>query len=220
MKKIIIFDMDGTIVNTKQDITNTINFVRKSKSLDPLPEDVIVNAINNIRNDRLSKVFYGTETFLPEDKHLFQSHYLKECTKTSFLYNGILESLEKLKSKGCSLSIATNAYTIFAEKILSDMKIDYLFDHIIGACKVNNPKPNPDMLKLILDLYEYEQLNDPKPIMIGDSHTDIEAGKNAAMNTVFVKWGFGNQNGNEDISIDEPINLHNVYSLFEINLST
>jgi phosphoglycolate phosphatase len=120
------------------------------------------------------------------------------------------KTLETLKNDNFNLSVATNAQTKFAEKILSCQKIDHFFDFIIGACKVDKPKPEPDMLNLILNLYNYDDKNDYTPIMVGDTHTDIEAGKNAGLKTVFVKWGFGTAIGNEDIVLKEPIELSKI----------
>jgi phosphoglycolate phosphatase len=199
---LVIFDMDGTLVDTRADITISINYVRKTKNLPPLTEEEVIKIIN-FKREELAKQLYHTETYLPEDRAIFEEHYKQQCSKNVRPYEGIVDLLDFLKSSGVKLSVATNAPTKFGERILSAAKIDHYFDHIVGSCKVKNAKPEPDMIYLIQDFYSDKNLN--KNFLVGDNHTDINAAKNANIPSIFVKWGYGSFDGvTPDFTAETP----------------
>jgi len=189
MQKIVIFDMDGTLIDSKKDITISINFVRqKHYSLAPLSEEFVVEAINmDVRN--LPKLFYETEVYAQKDRELFEEHYEKQCVLNVYLYEGIKEMLLALKKADVKLSVATNAPTKFAKEMLTHLEVDTLFDVIIGADKVSASKPDPQMLNNILHFYNYDAKVD-KAWMVGDNSKDIQSASNAKIDSLFALWGF------------------------------
>lgn len=202
MKKIVIFDMDGTLIDSKKDITISINYVRDVKyNLAPLKEDFIVESINKeIRN--LPKLFYNTEIYEDGARDIFEEHYATQCTKNSFLYDGIVDMLETLKSNDIKMSVATNAPTQFAEIMLDNVNAHNYFDKIIGADKVKESKPNPQMLNLILEHYNYSH-NKDKAWMIGDNSKDMKSAINANINPLFATWGFSSY-GDYEVLVSKP----------------
>ncbi len=194
MKKqnqLFIFDMDGTLLNSKKDIAASINFVRKQKNLPTLHENEIAEIINSDRKT-LSKKLYNTETFEKKDKQLFEHHYSIECLKNTKPYDGIINSIKELYQTNSILCIATNAPKQFAIKMLKNTNLLQYFRFVMGACEVENPKPAPDMILKILQKFDIYQSKNA--IIIGDNYTDIEAGYNAGIKTAFVEWGFGKIN--------------------------
>lgn len=189
MKKIVIFDMDGTLIDSKKDITISVNYVRRvNHDLPPLSEDFIVDAINmEVRN--LPKLFYGTELYEEGDREVFEKHYKEQCIKNPYLYEGVLELLQTLKAHNVLLSVATNAPTIFAKTMLEHLDVAELFDVIIGADEVKASKPDPAMILYILNHYNFDTLED-KAWMIGDNSKDMQSAKNAAIEAIFAAWGF------------------------------
>lgn len=190
--KIVIFDMDGTLIDSKKDITISINHIRNMHySLSPLSEEFVVEAINKeVRN--LPELFYGTETYDKKDQLAFEEHYKVQCTQNPYLYDGVLETLEELVNAGVKLSVATNAPTPFAKLMLSSLGVGRMFDVIIGADEVSASKPNPEMLHKILQHYEYDEKAD-SAWMIGDNSKDIESALNANIDSLFATWGFSPQ---------------------------
>ena len=200
--KIVIFDMDGTLIDSKKDITISINYIReKHYSLEPLSEDFIVDAINKeVRN--LSKLFYGTNDYGDRDRELFEIHYANQCIQNPYLYDGIKETLEKLVASNVKISVATNAPTPFASRMLKHLGVYEMFDVIIGADKVKNPKPDAQMLHHILNHYKYDSKKDIA-WMVGDNSKDMLSAKAAGIYSMFATWGFTHES-DHDIVVHEP----------------
>jgi phosphoglycolate phosphatase len=192
MQKVVIFDMDGTLVDSKKDITITINYIRKLRyNLEPVSEELVVEAIN-MHERNLPYIFYGTKNYEQKDKELFEQHYIKQCTQNSYLYDGVKEMLQTLYDSDIKLSVATNASSMFAKRMLEHLKVAHLFDNIIGADMVEHSKPDPQMLNMILKNYDFK-LDADKAWMIGDNSKDILSAKNALIDAVFVTWGFSKE---------------------------
>ena len=203
--KIAIFDMDGTLLDSKKDITISVNYIRELHyNLPPLSEEFIVEVINmEVRN--LPKLFYGTEVYHERDRDVFEIHYAMQCTQNPYLYDGVFEMLQQLVESGVKMSVATNAPTPFALRMLTHLGVAEMFDVIIGADKVKVSKPDPQMLNNILQFYDFNK-ETHKAWMIGDSSKDMLSAKNAGIESIFATWGFS-PNGRYDTLIHEPKEL-------------
>jgi len=197
--------MDGTLLDSKKDITISVNHVRQQHhNLAPLSEEFIVEAINmEVRN--LSQLFYETEIYNPKDRDLFESHYEEQCIKNVYLYDGVQEMLTKLVESGVKISVATNAPTQFAFRMLEHLGVKPLFNVIIGADRVSASKPSPEMLHYILDHYGYDGKRH-KAWMVGDNSKDILSAKSAAIDSIFATWGFSSS-GNAKLIVERPLEI-------------
>ena len=184
-KQLIIFDMDGTLIDSGDVISNTINYVRTNLGLELMPKDVLLRNINN-PNINSSEFFYGTKAFSDEQTKLFGEYYHENCIKDISLYSGIYELLETI-TEHFTLSIATNASVEFAQKMIEHLKIDHYFDYIIGSNTVSMPKPSPEMLLKTTQSLNIEIKN---AILIGDSDKDKNAALACEMDYLLVNWGF------------------------------
>ena len=185
MKKLIIFDMDGTLIDSGNVITNTINFVRNNLGMESIDKHTMLTQLNN-PDINSAEFFYGTSEFTDEQTDLFTEYYDENCVKDIELYDGIKDLLQELSAE-YFLSVATNASSPFAIKMLKALDIEHHFDHIVGADMVSNPKPHPDMLLQTLDKFNILKEN---AILIGDSHKDSRGATNACIDFILVNWGF------------------------------
>lgn len=205
MKKIVIFDMDGTLIDSAHDITQSINHVRQTiYGLLPMENKHVVEAIN-APSRNLAKIFYDTEIYEIRAKELFEEHYYDQCIRNVQAYEGIADLLEMLRFHSVHVGVATNAPSLFAKRMLSHLKLADHFSLIVGADMVDTPKPNPQMLDMILELHRFERGTD-RAWMIGDNEKDLEAAKRAGITGIFAKWGFGSASSYEN-GISHPSEL-------------
>ncbi len=201
----VIFDLDGTLVDTKEDITASINHIRaECYSLPPLESRKIVELMNT-PGLNLAYEFYGVEIYEEHAKAMFEEHYAKQCLQNAKLFEGIDEVLKRLKSEEIKLFVATNAPTKTSRIILKNNDIEHFFEDVVGADRVVNPKPHPEMLQVILGERKKDLC-----WMVGDSMKDMIAAKKSGIKGIFAGWGFdvGTASANEsDLRANEPVEL-------------
>ena len=185
-KKLIIFDMDGTLVNSSLTIANAINYVRKNLGFVAMEQEHILKLVND-HTINPAKTFYHAETFDSDHEKWFSEYYSENHEQELVLYDGIKDMLDVLKYEGHSLAVATNAYRISTIQSLTHLKILNHFDEVTCYDDVENGKPYPDMLHKILDELNHSS---EKSIFIGDGPRDEMASKNADIPYIMVDWGF------------------------------
>lgn len=183
----IIFDMDGTLLDSSYALTCSVNFVRESLGLEPLKKEVLEYHINQPDQD-MPMIFYGTKEYLEEHRDMFREHYLQNANLHVKPYDGVFSLLDFLRSEDIVMSIATNASDYFAKNMLGFAGMLDYFSYIIGANCVQNSKPKSDMIDLIC---EKSNISKNQTLLIGDSIKDEMAAKNADIDFLFANWGYG-----------------------------
>ena len=195
---LIMFDMDGTLINSGNAIAHTINHVRDNLGLHSLEKEHILEKVND-PSINSADFFYGTKEFTPQQTELFGKYYDEHCLTDLEIYDGILDLVNTLE-KDFTLAIATNANSIYARKMLNHVGLGSQFSSIFGYDNVSNPKPHPEMLNKILAKHDIFKENAQ---LIGDSQKDIIAAKNAGVDSVLVNWGFSNHENDAIETIKE-----------------
>ena len=186
--KIAIFDMDGTLLDSAKDITLSINVVREQNHrLAPLDEAYVIEAINR-EHRNLAELLYGTQKYEKKDQKVFEEHYTEQCIQNVRLYEGMADSLAALRDKQVRVSVATNAPSKFARRMLDKCGVYEYFDFVIGADRVERPKPDKEMIEYILKNYGYRSGH--QALMIGDNIKDMQAAYHAGIDAAFATWGF------------------------------
>ncbi|MBR8462723.1 HAD family hydrolase [Campylobacter sp. faydin G-105] len=183
--KAVIFDMDGTIINSAKAIECTINELRNEMGLVPLDTDFIVKAINEPGRN-LALDFYGIDNPSAGLKQGFEDKFKAYYDKFAVCYDGVKELLIKCRNAGYAVVLASNAPQNTLEAILRKNEIYELFDEIIGVDEGVAQKPDPAMLFLAL-----KRTGADIAIFVGDSKKDELAAKNANIAYMQVSWGFG-----------------------------
>jgi phosphoglycolate phosphatase len=185
-KKLIIFDMDGTLVNSSITIANAINYVRKHLGFEPMLEIEILERVND-PDINPAQYFYHAKAFDKDHEKWFSEYYSDNHDKELTLYVGIKELLQALRNKGFKLAVATNAYRSSTLESLTHLDILDYFDAVGCYDDVPQGKPHPDMLFKVLE--ELDCLPE-ESIFIGDGPRDEMASKKAMIDYIMVDWGF------------------------------
>lgn len=191
MKKLLIFDLDGTILNTLDDLADSTNYALKQNSMPKRSLDEVRAFVGNgIR--RLIEQAVPSGSSEAEKKAVLESftaHYKAHSADKTRPYDGIVGLLEQLKIQGCQLAVVSNKAD-FAVQSLCETYFPGTFTFVVGERKGIRRKPAPDSIYEVL-----EQLNIPKEesVYIGDSDVDVETAKNADIDLIAVTWGFRNR---------------------------
>jgi phosphoglycolate phosphatase len=183
---LIVFDMDGTLVDSSIVLVNAINYVRERLYLPPMPREQILRGINDPTIDP-AKYFYKIRAFAPEHERWFQEYYSRHHDTQIALYEGVDPMLRALKARGVRLALATNAYRNSTLEALEHLQIADRFDAVVCGDDVARPKPAPDML---LHLLKTTRTAPENALFVGDGPRDRDAARAAGIAYIMVEWGF------------------------------
>src|SRR3989339_1712507 len=149
--KIIIFDLDGTLVNTLDDITDSANKVLKDFDISRKSKEEVKYAVGS-GVDNFFRALTSKPISIKKAKSLFKKYYLKNLTKKSKLYPGILEVLQELKKNNISLYVISNKPNIYTPKLLKLLRVEKYFKKVIGINSEDKDrlKPSPYYVNIII----------------------------------------------------------------------
>ncbi len=186
--KTIIFDLDGTLLNTLDDLADSVNFALRKCSMPERTVDEVRRFIGNgVRVLMRRSVPTGTcEEDYIKAYNAFTAHYAGNSRNKTAPYNGVTDMLKKLKLCGYKLAIVSNKID-FAVKDLRDEFFSDVIDVAIGDSEDTANKPAPDMVyKAVKEL----GAETDSCVYIGDTDVDLETAKNSGMDCITVSWGF------------------------------
>ena len=205
-KKLLIFDLDGTLIDSVPDLAEAINNMLIQLKREPFATDVIRGWVGNGAETLVKRALSGNgvidtqldHTFVSEALTSFLDFYTQNLCDTTDVYPHVKETLHTLKKQGYVMSIVTNKPIAFVAPILKGLGLDGLFELILGGDSLPVKKPEPLPL-----LHTCQQLgfSIEEALMIGDSKNDILAANSANMQSIGVTYGY---NYGEDISTFSP----------------
>ncbi len=190
MNGALVFDLDGTLVDTSGDIAFSANHIRKQQGLSPLTVPEVLASVGHGAHHlivRIAELKQDNDPRIEPLLHTFTRHYLKHQTERSKLYAGIPSALVSLK-KHYDLYILSNKPHKAVMQEAERQGIEPFFKAIWGAGALPAMKPNPVGIATAI---EKSGVSTSRAIMIGDMVPDIQVGINAKISTCFVNWGFG-----------------------------
>ena len=185
----VIFDLDGTLVNSLEDIADAMNTVLQDLDYPTHSYDDYQYFIGSGLRNLVSKALPSThndETQIESGYHLMIEVYRNNCTNQTKPYNGIVELLNELISRNIKLGVFSNKADALTKEIANAIFPDY-FDPIVGLSVEALKKPNPFEA---LEISKSWKLKPEEIIFVGDSGIDMQTATNANMHSVGVVWGY------------------------------
>ncbi len=196
----MIFDLDGTLIDSRADLTTGVNLMRKHYGLEPLTIEIVTTYVGNGTRKLCERSIAGTDIDIEEALPMMKGFYQEHLLDQTALYEGVEDGLRKLYKLGVPMAVVTNKPKPPTQAILEKLKVSDLFVHIIGSGQEFELKPAPDALNYVIRSTGCEAA---KSLMVGDNYTDLESGRRAGMRNAYCNYGFGHTNGeNYEFAVD------------------
>lgn len=195
---LLIFDLDGTLLDSVPDLAESVNFALKTNNLEPCTLEEIRSFVGNGSYKLCERAIKDTKdpAILTQVHDDFLAHYRANVCVKSVAYAGVNEGLTTLKNQGFKLAICTNKPSEFLPDIFRHC--GWEFDCIVGGDSLPNKKPDPSG---IWHICQTLGIKPSATVMIGDSKNDIQAGQNAGVRTLALSYGY---NYDEPIAASSP----------------
>lgn len=205
----IVFDLDGTLLDTLADLSNSVNFALTTNGYPKRSVHEIRSFLGNgIANLMRRSVPANTlESDFEKAFLTFRKHYVEHCLDLTQPYDGIMPLLKELKSRGIKMAIVSNKLHPAVQELNNRFFSQYIYS-AVGESKTVRRKPNPDAVNAAL-----KELGSCKEeaIYVGDSEVDLATANNAGMACVCVTWGFRDrvflENLHPQYLINQPLEL-------------
>lgn len=196
---LIIFDLDGTLIDTSHDLLDSLNYCLKSVDLDPVEYEQLTFLVGQGAKAMLARAFElrgqsVSDSEMNDFVRMFVGHYEKAMPGRSVAYDGLFDALSRLKSKGMRFAVCTNKLESLAKPLIEKLGMSDHFVTLTGGDSFPFRKPDGRHLIETINLADAKL---DRTIMIGDSINDIAAAKNAGIPSIGVPFGFS------DVPIEE-----------------
>ena len=198
MKKLVIFDLDGTLLDTIADLAESANYALKQLGYPTHPIEVIRTYVGNGINKLLFRALPDeekTEENMMRMRTHFVPYYDMHNADLSAPYPGIVVLLEELQAKGLMLAVASNKYQEATVKLVKHYFPMIDFVEILGQREGINVKPDPT---IVFDILQKADVSPEEVLYVGDSSVDMQTAINAGVDAVGVTWGFRSRTELED----------------------
>lgn len=204
--KACIFDLDGTLTNTLESMTYSVNLTLKEMGLSQITKDqcrmFVGNGARVLIEESLKVSGDPKASRIEEGMKIYGRIFDQNCTYHVTLYEGIPEMLKALKDRGIHLAVLSNKPDRQTVKVVKEIFGDNIFDYAQGQKDGIRRKPELDGVWYLM---EQMQVSKEECLYIGDSEVDAATGKNAGLKTIGVLWGFRDRKTLETAGADHLI---------------
>lgn len=204
--KACIFDLDGTLTNTLESMTYSVNLTLKEMGLSQITKDqcgmFVGNGARVLIEESLKVSGDPKASRIEEGMKIYGRIFDQNCTYHVTPYEGIPEMLKALKDRGIHLAVLSNKPDRQTVKVVKEIFGDNIFDYAQGQKDGIRRKPAPDGVWYLM---EQMQVSKEECLYIGDSEVDAATGKNAGLKTIGVLWGFRDRKTLETAGADHLI---------------
>lgn len=187
---VLLFDLDGTLVDTAPDLVATLNTILTRRNRPPMPLESVVKLVGDGARVLLDRGFRATGAPADDLDELlaeFIDIYVAAATVHSQPFPGVVEALEGFRAAGHRMAVCTNKPQAPSETILSELGLMHFFETVVGGDRLPVRKPDPGHLLGTLDLMD---ATGRRAIMVGDSYNDVASAREADMPVVVVSYGY------------------------------
>ena len=183
----LLFDLDGTLVDTGDDLTASVNHTLAQDGHGALDRSQVLEILGDGAPVMVQRAYALRGVEMPADALTrYRAHYRQHCLDATRPYPGVLDLLRRLASDRV-IAVATNKPTAFAEQVVEGLGLGRFVHTIVGPERAGCRKPDADFLRQTLALVGREP---GEAVMIGDSPTDVAAGHQAGTAAIAVLWGY------------------------------
>lgn len=190
-KQILLFDLDGTLIDSQAGIVQSVLYTLKQYGIDEKPENLNCY-IGPPVGEALSRYHGFAEEDIPEAVRTYRAHYRAHSMTGNDLFPGVLEMLDTFIARGKTLAIATSKPIEVALPILNDLGVTDRFAFISGSTLAGERPHKIDVIRYALEQLSVSDLS--QVVMIGDRHYDIDGAKIAGIDSIGVLYGYASEN--------------------------
>jgi phosphoglycolate phosphatase len=186
--KLLIFDLDGTLIDSEADLVQSVNATRRELGMEPLPPKVVSSYVGQgiVMLVRRALGEQTTEDILEKAVAFFLEYYRQHMLDHTVLYPGVRETLDELRAR--ELAVLTNKPVNFSRQILAGLGVNSRFSFVYGGNSFDRKKPDAVG---VFRLMEDTGISAAETLIVGDSDTDVQTGRNAGVWTCGVTYGIG-----------------------------
>jgi phosphoglycolate phosphatase len=217
--QLVIFDLDGTLIDSRLDLVRSVNAAIRHIGRPELPDDVIASYVGDGAPILIQRALGGEtvdEATVRKGLEFFLSYYREHKLDHTTVYPGITEALAAIQNSGNGmprkLAVLSNKPVNPSRAIVEALGLREFFAQVYGGNSFATKKPDPEGARKLLDELG---VHAEQAVIVGDSHTDIETGRNAGLWTIAVTYGFAPHTldeANPDVVLDHPQELATVFS--------
>jgi len=217
--KFVIFDLDGTLIDSRLDLVHSVNAALRHIGRPELPDDVIASYVGDGAPILIQRALGGEavdETIIQKGLQFFLSYYREHKLDHTTIYPGIMQALATIQSSANGIprqmAVLSNKPVVPSRAIVEALGLGRFFAQVYGGNSFLTKKPDPEGARKLLQ--ENGMLPENAAI-IGDSHVDVRTGRNAGLWTIGVTYGFSPHTFAEeppDVLVDSPTDLATVFS--------
>ncbi len=218
--KLVIFDLDGTLIDSRLDLVHSVNAALRHIGRAALPDGVIASYVGDGAPILIQRALGGEavdDALVRQGLQFFLSYYREHKLDHTTVYGGVKEALVAIQNSGNggprTMAVLTNKPVIASRAIVEALGMGRFFTQIYGGNSFASKKPDPEGAR---KLVEESGVLAVEAAIVGDSHVDVETGQNAGLWTVGVSYGFAPHTleGNPpDVLVDTPGELADVFSV-------
>lgn len=186
---LLIFDLDGTLIDSRLDLAHAANAARAYMGMDPIANELVYSYVGNGAPVLIRRVLgpEATEQDVERALDFFIRYYGQHCLDNTMLYPGVKPALDRLHDRAIRMAVLTNKPVRISHHILRRLNLDSHFFRVYGGNSFGQKKPHPIGVNALL---EETGLPRERAVMVGDSAVDVRTARNAGIRACGVKYGF------------------------------